>query len=95
LEKYVRFYFITGTILTPIAYFATAFIVWIKSPVTAAATRSPDRLEYFLLIGIGLAITVAGYFLNAWYINKLYGRHIKNLKNLLSEIEEKEPFLNS
>ena len=90
LEKFVRFYFISGTVLMPIAYFATAFIVWIKSPVSATVYRSPDRLEYIILIGIGLAITVAGYFLNIWYVNKLYGQHVKKLKKLLSEIEGKE-----
>ena len=93
LERYVHFYFVSGTVLTPIAYFTTALIVWFKSPVAAAISRSPNRTEYTYLIGFGLAITVLSYFLNIWYVNKLYGQHIKNLKNLLSDMEEKETVL--
>jgi len=93
LRKYVRFYFISGTVLTPIAYFATAFIVWFKSPVAATIARSPNRLEYAVLIGVGLALTIASYFLNIWYVNKLYGQHINKLKNLLGEMEERQPVL--
>jgi hypothetical protein len=32
LEKYVRFYFIAGTILTPLAYFAAGIIILMDSP---------------------------------------------------------------
>ena len=35
LEKYVRFYFIAGTILTPLAYFAAGIIILMDSPVRA------------------------------------------------------------
>jgi hypothetical protein len=34
LEKYVRFYFIAGTILTPIAYFAAGTIILFNTPGT-------------------------------------------------------------
>jgi hypothetical protein len=32
LEKYVRFYFIAGTILTPLAYFAAGMIILFNAP---------------------------------------------------------------
>jgi hypothetical protein len=42
LEKYVRFYFIAGTILTPLAYFAAGIIILMDSPVTASLNDLPS-----------------------------------------------------
>jgi hypothetical protein len=90
LEKYVRFYFVSGTILTPVAFFATAFIVWSRSTVNG--TYIPlDTSQYTFLIGVGILITIFSYFFNLWYVNRLYGRHIHKLKELLQQMEEKEP----
>ena len=36
LEKYVRFYFVAGTILTPLAYFAAGVIILFNGPETTA-----------------------------------------------------------
>jgi len=89
LEKYVRFYFISGTILTPVAFFVAAFIVWFKSPVTGVS-KSLNSIQYTYIIGLGIIVTILSYLLNKWYVNKLYGQHIKKLKNLLHQMEEKE-----
>jgi len=84
LGKYIRFYFVAGTLLTPVAYFTTGLIVLYKSPgVTVSGTQF---ISWF--IGGGIAITILVYFLNIWYVNKLYGRHVKKLKELLQQMEE-------
>ena len=83
LEKYVRFYFLAGIILTPLAYFATGFIVLYNSPGITMNTRS-----YILFIGSGIVMNILLYFLNKWYVNKLYGQHVKQLKELLKQMEE-------
>jgi Ca2+/Na+ antiporter len=105
LEKYVRFYFIAGTILTPLAYFAAGAIVFFKTPISQPGF--PDAHEmidaqlpvvshitnhrFFIAFAtIGIALTVGIYFLNRWYVNKLYGQHIQRLKELLFQMEEAE-----
>lgn len=96
LEKYVRFYFVSGTVLTPAAYFVAGLIVFFKTP-----PRSTDKIppmfthitghDYFVLFTVlGVALAIGSYFLNIWYVNKLYGKHINKLKNLLNQMEENE-----
>lgn len=107
LEKYVKFYFVAGTILTPLAYFATGLIILMESPgaqplnhllpgegEAAAVSQVPivhhitNNRFFFLFIGIGAALTVGSYFVNRWFINKMYGQHIQKLKDLLRQMEE-------
>jgi len=83
LEKYVRFYFIAGTILTPLSYFTAGLIVLYESPGIIMDTRF-----YSWFIGGGIVLTIIVYFLNIWYVNRLYGQHVKNLKGLLRQMDE-------
>jgi hypothetical protein len=105
LEKYVRFYFLAGTVLTPLAYFAAGFIILFNSPdqfphtdggfdPEVAVSQIPlvkgvgiNRFVY-LFIGVGVALTIGVYFLNRWFVNKMYGQHIQKLKELLFQMEE-------
>ncbi|THU36819.1 hypothetical protein FAM09_17795 [Niastella caeni] len=106
LEKYVRFYFVAGTILTPLAYFAAGVITLFNAPdatpslngVNVEAQTSVSQLPitanisnhrfFYLFISIGVLVTVGSYFLNRWFVNKLYGQHIQKLKDLLNQMEE-------
>lgn len=89
LEKYVRFYFVASIIVMPIAYFIPGFIVIMEYPGRDISANSWPT-EFIVFIVIGLLITIGSYFLNRWYIRKLYGQHIKRLKELLLQMEEKE-----
>lgn len=82
LEKYVKLYFITGTLLTPIAYIITGFIIFTKTP-----GQSYDTNSYLIFAAIGILLTIAIYFVNIWYVNKLYGQHVRKLKEVLREME--------
>lgn len=106
LEKYVRFYFIAGTILTPLAYFATGIIILfnvqegnthlIDVPLEAQTSVSQMPIAqhisnhrfFVLFLSIGAVITFGSYFLNRWFIGKLYGQHIQKLKDLLMQMDE-------
>lgn len=94
LEKYVRYYFVSGTVLTPAAYFVTGLIIFFKTP-PASTDKMPPMVthitghEYFVLFTVsGVALAIGSYFLNIWFVNRLYGRHINKLKNLLNQLEE-------
>lgn len=94
LEKYVRFYLVTGTILVPLAFFFFAAIIYYKFPVTAKNsiffTGPGNPLWRVLLVWIAVttALTLLIYYLNKWYVQKLYGRHIQKLKEMLHEMED-------
>ena len=83
LEKYVRFYYLVGMILTPLAYFTTGFFVLYKSPGITMSTNF-----YMWFFGSGIVMTILLFFLNKWYVNKLYGQHVNKLKELLKQMEE-------
>ena len=90
LEKYVQFYFVGGTILTPVAYFASGAIVLLNYPNESVSSGFTASRAYIIFIVIGLVITIGSYFLNKWYIRKLYGQHITKLRGLLHQMEEGE-----
>jgi hypothetical protein len=85
LEKYVRIYFLFGNLLTPIVFFVTGFITYMQRD--GDLTISPLRFWTIFSI-IGLLFSVAVYFLNKWYLHKLYGQHIQKLKEILQDMEE-------
>ncbi|NML19919.1 hypothetical protein HHL16_03490 [Pseudoflavitalea sp. G-6-1-2] len=100
LEKYVRFYFIAGTLLMPFLYYLTGLIILYKTPSFQLsgetlgnraqpmlnAVREHGLFTEFLIGGV--VVTAGMYFLNKWYLNKLYGQHIKYLKDLLRQMDE-------
>lgn len=103
LEKYVRFYFVAGTLITPMAYFASGVIIFFKTPGNTqlgfpdvsqyadavSVTAQITNHRFFLTFAIiGVALTIGVYFLNRWYVNRLYGQHIQKLKELLLQMEE-------
>lgn len=103
LEKYVNFYFVCTILLTPIAYFVAGLIVFFKTPAdpTAFDFRKglpdafgqvddviPDHRFFITFVAIGVILTIAVYFVSRWAINRLYGQHIKKLKELVQQMEE-------
>jgi len=102
LKKYTRFYLLAGTGMIPLMYFLSYVIIRSKLPSAlgafgeggSATSALYQRLHpapwwgspVFWLILL-IPMTVGIYFLNAWYINRLYGRHIKKLEGLLQELD--------
>lgn len=86
LKKYIRFYFWSSTLVVP----AMAFF----SFEIALHNRAPQDPPFSwwkgisLLLALIISLTVGIYYFNKWYINKLYGRHILKLQNLLREMDE-------
>jgi hypothetical protein len=103
LEKYVRFYFVAGTVLTPLAYFAAGMIILFNTPEHPLNDRVPFEIAlsnlpkadhitnsrfFYLFAGIGVLLTASVYFVNRWLINKMYGQHIQKLKELLLQMDD-------
>jgi Flp pilus assembly protein TadB len=93
LEKYVRFYLVAGNILVPVSMLIVGYVAIILYPQRLHSSKlvwnDPDmqRIAIIFLIAI-IAISVGTFFLNKWYVNRLYGRHITRLKQMLKELAD-------
>jgi hypothetical protein len=82
LRKYLRFYFWSSTVVVPVSLFV-AFDIALHSDL------GPVRQwKIIALFALAAVLTIAVYFLNRWYIHKLYGRHVRKLQQLLREMDE-------
>lgn len=93
LEKYVRFYLIAGTAILPLLSLYSYYILipqlhFVNGNRNIPETNSSLLIETLLLIGGTISLTIAFYFLNKWYVKKLYGNHIDKLKLMLEQMEE-------
>jgi hypothetical protein len=92
LKKYTRFYLLAGTGMIPLMYLLSWLIIRWK--LSAAASAIYQRLHptpwwaspLFWLTML-IPVTVGIYYVNSRYINRLYGRHIKKLQELLHELD--------
>jgi hypothetical protein len=80
LKRYIRFYLLAGTGMIPLAYVVAYLIIRWKMPLVNAD-------PWLILL---IPITIGIYYINAAYINRLYGRHIKKLQDLLQELDSEE-----
>ena len=84
LEKLVRFYLISGTIMIPLLLIFFFWLLRVKH--LAIGGIGMDQLAYFVIYTS--AITLFMWFVNKWWVNQLYGRHIQRLRNMLNEMSE-------
>ena len=94
LERYVRFYLISGTAIVPILFVFLGIVLYYKKPTLISKTllypSATNPYWKFLLAWFILLVvsTMIVWILNRGYVNKLYGRHIGKLKQLLSQLNE-------
>jgi hypothetical protein len=100
LKKYIRFYLLAGTGMIPVTFLLCYAIVRWKMPSVFSHPASPASHSLYLRLHpipwwgnpvfwfiLMAPLTIGIYYANAWYINRLYGRHIKKLQELLQEME--------
>lgn len=49
-----------------------------------------DKIDIGVLLGFVIFSTVAGYFTQKWYTEKMYGKYLKELQKLKAELEKDE-----
>jgi len=94
LEKYIRFYLFSGMLVVPISMAIFAWIYYqgmTRFPITGwldiSTTGSPWK-PALLWILASIILSVPIWFMNKWYLNKLYGKHIVHLKKILQEMSD-------
>lgn len=91
LGKYIRFYMLAGTLLFPLTMLFVCVILYFYSP-EMQQTQKPVPFGAFMAVVSVLAfvLTIPIYFLNKWYVRKLYGQHAEKLKQIVNEMSEEE-----
>lgn len=98
LEKYIRFYLWAGTAIIPIVLI---FFYWFEY------TYVPPGKEHFFILpsdttsiakSLGsllkwiIPLTIVFYYVNKWYVRKLYGKHVESLKQMLAQMEDDQSY---
>jgi hypothetical protein len=88
LGKYVRFYHWSSTL---VLFTALVLAYWIlEYSYRQVHPLQPPHwwFQPAFLLGLLIPFGVGAWFFNRSYVNRLYGRHIKKLKQLLLEMDE-------
>lgn len=91
LEKLVKLYLWAGTLLVPVILIISTSIVYFNTPLPKDIQLSKEAFFIYFLIAIfllSLVFTIPVFFLNKWYVNLLYGKHVKKLRQLVNEMNE-------
>jgi len=91
LEKYIRFYLVAGTLMFPIVMIIAGVIIFLYDPKLQTGSQQLSFWPFFLLLLlVTFVLTIPIYFLNKWYVRKLYGQHAEKLKKIVNEMSEEE-----
>jgi hypothetical protein len=92
LEKFVRLYLIVGTAIIPAVIIFFYFFEMSNFPAgnnffILPSEKNSIATSLAVLAFICVASTVPIYYLNKWYIRKLYGKQIERLKLMLEQMD--------
>jgi hypothetical protein len=91
LEKYLKLYLVAGTAIVPIALTFVFIMLKTKFPALARLfghTNENGTVQFeWTWILVVMMATFGIYLMNRWYLRKLYGKHIEQLKSLITEFE--------
>ncbi len=86
LQRYTRLYFQLTMILLPIA-FIMGYVFAATEKKQADSTNSYSIYGTLFYIAFAIVWSVLMYFFTKWYIKKLYGNYLQQLKDQLKELE--------
>jgi hypothetical protein len=93
LEKYIRFYLIAGTAMVPVVFIFLGMLFYFKYPEGSLAPVFPPPAAVSAKTWVAWTVSLSlltgiAWLGNRWYVNRLYGQHIQQLKRLLEQMEE-------
>jgi len=89
LMRYMKWYGWVAAICTPLIFILVLFAWYGDNPFMWYMPG--NRRFYLLFAGMGVAFSVISFLVNKWYVYVLYGKQIKELKRILTELMEEEP----
>jgi hypothetical protein len=93
LEKYLRLYFFWGTAMVPIVFIFLALLFYYQFPQGTLRPVLPPPAEITVTTWVAwtaflVVFTIIAWYGNRYYVKRLYGKHIQQLKRLLEQMEE-------
>ena len=94
LEKFVRFYLFAGAALVPACLAIFGWIFYNQLPdlstdsIFFTSNENPAWKAILAWTILTLALTIIVYFVNRWLLDKLYGNHIRKLRQIVAEMSE-------
>ena len=93
LDKYIYFYTLFSTILTPLVFIFLGVLFYFKFPEGSFKPVFPPRAEITMTTWLGwlgalALLTIIAWVAYRWYVKRLYGQHIQQLKRLVAQLEE-------
>lgn len=95
LEKLVKLYLWVGTLIVPFLLILSFLVGLFFMDNGELLAKLGNKIIIVLVIWvlISFVLTIPVYFLNKWYVHKLYGQHVKKLRQIVNEMNEL-PFRN-
>lgn len=91
LEKYIWLYLVLGTLLFPVILLIAGALIFLYDPEFQSSQAVIPFWKFFLILFVITTIlTIPVYFVNKWYVRKLYGQHADKLKAIVNEMSEEE-----
>jgi hypothetical protein len=91
LEKYIRLYLYLGTMFFPLIMIFTGVILFLYAPELKNQEPAVPLWAFVTALSIiAFVLTIPMYFLNKWYMRKLYGQHVDKLKAIVNEMSAEE-----
>lgn len=92
LEKFVRLYLVAGTLIIPLVIIFFYIFSWVHFPNGHGVFPIPSAdTSWFKSLGILALVcvtsTIGMFYINRWYIRKLYGNQIERLKAMLEQLD--------
>jgi hypothetical protein len=94
LEKFVHFYLLAGAALVPLCLAFFGWIFYTELPEMSAdsifftSQANPLWKAVVAWTVLSVLLTVLVYYANVWLLGRLYGDHIRKLKDLITEMSE-------
>jgi hypothetical protein len=91
LEKYIWLYLVGGTLMFPFIMITSGVIIFFfDSKIQTSSVHISFWSFFLVLVLVSAILTIPMYFLNKWYVRKLYGQHAEKLKQIVNEMSEEE-----
>lgn len=95
LEKLVKLYLWVGTLIVPFLLILSFLVglFFMDNGELLAKIGNKIFIVFGIWVLISFILTIPVFFLNKWYVHKLYGQHVKKLRQIVNEMNEL-PFKN-
>jgi hypothetical protein len=89
LTQYMKWYGWIAAILTPLV-FIIVLLAWYGENILTSWYLPGNKRFYLLFAAVGIGFSIVSFVVNKWYVYHLYGKHLEELKGMLSQLSEEE-----